>query len=73
MLLRIIVRNLTQHLISKTIIMKIVEIPKKETKVKRLFVPVTPSDHKTIMQYCKNRNVTLSDLIRFALKETFGL
>lgn len=52
---------------------KIVEIPKNETKVKRLFVPVTPSEHKTIMQYCKNRKVKLTDLIRFALKETFDL
>lgn len=52
---------------------KIVEIPKNETKVKRLFIPVTPTEHQTIMQYCKNRKVKLTDLIRFALKETFDL
>ena len=52
---------------------KIVEIPKNETKVKRLFVPVTPTEHKTIMQYCKKQNVKLTDLIRFALKQTFDL
>ena len=52
---------------------KIIEIPKNETKVKRLFVPVTPTEHRTIMQYCKNRKVKLTDLIRFALKETFDL
>ena len=60
--------------ISKLLIMaKIVEIPKKETKVKRLFVPVTPSEHKLIMQYCQNRKVKLTDLIRFALKQTFDI
>lgn len=53
--------------------MKNLEIPRRETKVKRLFVPVTPTEHKTIMQYCKNRKVKLTDLIRFALKETFDL
>jgi hypothetical protein len=52
---------------------KNVEIPKNETRVKRLFVPVTPTEHKIIMQYCKNRKVKLTDLIRFALKETFDL
>lgn len=53
--------------------MKNVEIPEKEKKVKRLFVPVTTSEHKNIMQYCKKRKVTLADLIRFALKQTFDL
>ncbi len=52
--------------------MKDVIIPKKETKVKRLFVPVTPSDHKKIMDYCRNRGIKLTELIRFALKETIG-
>ena len=52
---------------------KIVEIPKKENKVKRLFVPVTPNEHKIIMQYCKKQKVKLTDLIRFALKQTFDL
>jgi hypothetical protein len=48
-------------------------IPKREKKVKRLFVPVTPSEHNKIMQYCKEKEVKLTDLIRFALKETFEL
>lgn len=52
---------------------KIVEIPKNENKVKRLFVPVTPTQHKTIMQYCKKQKVKLTDLIRYALKQTFDL
>lgn len=53
--------------------MKDVTIPKQETKNKRLFVPVTPTEHKRIKQYCRERKVTLTDLIRFALKETFDL
>lgn len=53
--------------------MKSVEIPIKEKREKRLFVPVTPSEHKTIMQYCKSKKVTLADLIRFAIKETFDI
>jgi hypothetical protein len=53
--------------------MKVVEVPKRETKVKRLYMPITPTEHKRIMLYCKNRNIKLADLIRFALKETFDL
>lgn len=53
--------------------MKDVIIPKKETKVKRLFVPVTPSQHKKVMDYCNERQVNLTDLIRYALKETYEL
>jgi hypothetical protein len=51
--------------------MKRVLVPKTETKVKRLFVPVTPSEHKIIMQYCRKQKVKLTELIRFALKKTF--
>lgn len=53
--------------------MKDVFIPKTERKVSRLFIPVTPTEHKRIMQYCKEKDVRLTDLIRFALKETFEL
>lgn len=53
--------------------MKDVTIPKQETKDKRLFVPVTPTQHKRIMQYCRDRKVRLTDLIRYALKETYDL
>ncbi len=51
--------------------MKDVIITKPEIKNKRLFVPVTPTEHKKIMLYCKKQNVKLTDLIRFALKEMF--
>lgn len=50
--------------------MKDVFIPKKEIKVKRLFCPVTPTEHEKIMSYCRNRKIKLTDLIRFSLKET---
>jgi hypothetical protein len=53
--------------------MKNVEIPKKEKKTKRLFVPVTPSEHTRIMKYCSDRQVKLSELIRFSLKQTYEL
>lgn len=53
--------------------MKNVEIPKKEIKDKRLLVQVTRREHETIMQYCKNRKVTLADLVRFAIKQTYDL
>ena len=53
--------------------MKDVFIPKKETKNKRLFVPVTPSEHKKVMEYCKQKEVNLTDLIRFALQQTYEL
>lgn len=53
--------------------MKDVVIPRPEKKDKRLFVPVTTSHHKKIMQYCKEKNVRLTDLIRFALHQTYDL
>lgn len=53
--------------------MKDVTIPKPETKDKRLFVPVTPTHHQQIMQYCRERKVRLTDLIRYALKQTYDL
>lgn len=53
--------------------MKNVEIPKKEIKDKRLLVQVTSREHATVMQYCKRRRVTLADLVRFALKQTYDL
>ncbi|MBT3383132.1 MAG: hypothetical protein HN778_17245 [Prolixibacteraceae bacterium] len=53
--------------------MKNVEIPRKEKKTKRLFIPVTPTEHQKIILYCHSQQVTLSELIRFAIKETFDL
>jgi len=53
--------------------MKDVFIPKREKKDKRLFVPVTQSEHKKVMNYCKEKDVNLTDLIRYALKQTYEL
>lgn len=53
--------------------MKDVEIPKKETKSKAINVPITPSEQKSLVQYSRNRKVKISDLIRFALKQTYDL
>ncbi len=53
--------------------MRDIEIPKQETKKKRLMVPVTPSEHEKVMNYCSEKNVNLTDLIRFALKHTYEL
>lgn len=52
---------------------KNIEVPKQEKRVKRLFIPVTPTEHKNITQYCADRKVTLTDLIRFAIKQTYDL
>ena len=46
-----------------------IEIPKKELKTKRLFVPVTPTEHANILKVCKEKQTTQTDLIRFALKQ----
>ena len=53
--------------------MKDIENPKPETKRKRLMVPVTSSEHEKVMKYCSEKNVNLTDLIRFALKNTYEL
>ena len=53
--------------------MKNVEIPKKETRDKRLLVQVTSREHKTIRMYCKTKKVTLADFIRFAIKQTYKI
>ena len=53
--------------------MKNVIIPKRENKTKRLFIPVTPTEHRKIMAFCDERQIRLSDFIRFAIKETYEL
>lgn len=53
--------------------MKNLQIPKKVKKVKMLSVPVTEVEHAEIKKYCKDQNVTLTSLIRFALKNTYHL
>jgi len=65
------IRTFAHDFILKLNIMKIVEVPKNELKTARLFVPVTPTEHKAIRLYCKNQKVKLTDLVRFALKQTF--
>lgn len=46
-----------------------IEIPKKELKTKKLFVPVTPTEHEHILNVCREKQTTQTDLIRFALKQ----
>ena len=53
--------------------MQEIEIPKKEKKNKMLTVPVTSTEHETIMQYCESNKIKLTTLIRFALKRTYQL
>lgn len=53
--------------------MKEFEIPKKETKTKAIHIPITPTEQKVIFQYCRERKVKLTDLIRFAIKNTYDL
>jgi hypothetical protein len=50
--------------------MDVPEIPKRENRTKRLFIPVTPTEHQKIKKYCNEKKVKFSDLIRFALKHT---
>lgn len=59
----------THIITSKLFIMNKIEIPKKENKTKRLFVPVTPSEHEAIMKVCNDQKIKLTDLIRFSLKQ----
>ena len=61
------------HINKINVVMKDIKIPKPERKKKRLMVPVTTSEHEKIMKYCSEKNVTLTDLIRFSLKNTYEL
>lgn len=61
------------HINKINVVMKDIEIPKQETKTKRLMVPVTSSEHEKVMKYCSEKKVNLTDLIRFALKNTYEL
>lgn len=47
--------------------------PQKEKKVKMLTVPVTSKEHEIIRNYCQDKNVTLTSLVRFALKSTYQI
>lgn len=53
--------------------MKDIKIPKQATKVKRLILPVTLAEHENVMKYCNEKKVNVTDLIRFAIKETYEL
>lgn len=53
--------------------MRDIIIPKREKREKRLFVPVTQTEHKKVMDYCKKKEVNLTDLIRYALNQTYEL
>lgn len=53
--------------------MEKLEIPKKEKKVKMLTVPVTPTEHEAIKEYCNEQGVTLTTFVRYALKNTYNL
>jgi hypothetical protein len=53
--------------------MENLQLPKNEKKVKLLTVPVTQAEHETIRQYCQEKNVKLTTLIRFALKKTYNI
>ena len=53
--------------------MEKIQIPEREKRDKRLFVPVSSTEHRRIMQYCILRKVRLTDLVRFALKQTYDL
>lgn len=53
--------------------MKAVVIPRKEKKTKRLFVPMTPTEHNKILEYSKTQEVKLTEMVRYALKETFDI
>lgn len=49
------------------------EIPKKENRNKRLFLPITASEQEVIRRICKEKKITISDLVRFALKQVIEM
>jgi hypothetical protein len=49
------------------------QIQKKVKKVKMLTVPLTPDEHNAIKQYCIEQNVTLTSLVRYAIKTTYNI
>lgn len=46
-----------------------IEIKADQKKTKRLFIPITPDEHATIKMVCKEKNIKISELIRFSLKQ----
>ena len=52
--------------------MEELHIPRKEKRDKMLTIPVTIAEHQIIKEYCIKQNVTLTSLVRFALKSTYN-
>lgn len=50
-----------------------ITIEKKEVRDKRLFIPVTLSEHKKIKAVCKNQKIKIADLVRYSLKQVIEL
>ena len=50
-----------------------IEIPTKENRNKRLFLPITASEQKNIRRICKEKKITMSDLVRFALNQVIEM
>ena len=48
-------------------------LPKRENKTKRLFVPITPTEQLAITSFCKKNQITISDFIRFAIRNTYEI
>lgn len=52
--------------------MEQIAIPKREKKTKMLMIPVTPEEHETIMNFCKEQNMNMTTAVRWAMKHTFN-
>jgi len=48
-------------------------IQKRENKTKRLFIPITPTEQAQIKSFCRDKQIKMSDFIRIAINNTFGI
>lgn len=48
-------------------------IPKKEIKTQRLFIPLTVTEQNQIRKICYDRQVKMTDFIRYAIRQTYGI
>ena len=46
-----------------------INLPEREVRNKRLFIPITASEQKKIRKICKEKKITIADLIRYALNQ----
>jgi 16S rRNA U516 pseudouridylate synthase RsuA-like enzyme len=46
-----------------------IDLPEKEVRYKRLFIPITESEQKKIRKICKEKKITIADLVRYALNQ----